>query len=134
MRSEPVKMSEDELVRPHYLCNSTGQLVRVKQWLPLIRPRRTTSQNLDKNKDKCEEQSIFSSNQRTKGGKASSQSQRLISSSECDVMATKKDNLRRVANHQKSRVSPFNVNHSEYWPRGIPKLRHGRGYRVKDHS
>ena len=100
MRIEPVKMSEEELVRPHYLCNSTGQLVRVKQWLPVIRLRRTTSQNLDKNNDKSQEQSNFSSNQRTRGGRSSSQ--RFIS--ESDVMATKKDNLRRVANHQKSRV------------------------------
>ena len=100
MRIEPVKMSEEELVRPHYLCNSTGQLVRVKQWLPVIRLRRTTSQNLDKNNDKSQEQSNFSSNQRTRIGRSSSQ--RFMS--ESDVMATKKDNLRRVANHQKSRV------------------------------
>ena len=100
MRIEPVKMSEEELVRPHYLCNSTGQLVRVKQWLPVIRLRRTTSQNSDKNNDKSQEQSNFPSNQRARGGRSSSQ--RFISESE--VMATKKDNLRRVANHQKSRV------------------------------
>ena len=51
-------MSEDQLqlVRPHFLFNSTGQLVRVKQWLPEIIKSPAILQNSDKINDKSEEQ------------------------------------------------------------------------------
>ena len=115
MRIEYIKMSEDELVRPHFLFNSTGQLVRVKQWLPQIRrsPAISRTQNSEKNKNISNEQSKVSPNKRiqesttTSSGSISAQ----VLSSELDIMATKKDNLHRVAAHQKSRVSLF----IKYW-------------------
>jgi pyruvate/2-oxoglutarate dehydrogenase complex dihydrolipoamide acyltransferase (E2) component len=93
-------------VRPNFLFNSTGQLIRVKQWLPEIKtnPALSEVQNPEKNKAKSTEQTKFSPTRRTRGTKTSSSGATNPHFFSSDI-AKKKDNLCRVAKQQKARVS-----------------------------
>ena len=116
-------MSGDQLqlARPHFLFNSTGQLARVKQWVPEIIKSPAILLNSDKINDKSKEQGRtnltleqckVSSSKGRRRSTTSSQGSRTCprpssSSSESDNTNMKKGNIRRFSKHLNFRVSFF---------------------------